>query len=61
MQPPTVREVIDRLRSEGWEHVRTSGDHRMFSKGGRLVVVSGKMGDHLARGTYSNIRRMAGW
>lgn len=61
MQPPTVREVIERLRGDGWELVRMKGDHRQFRKDGNLVTVSGKLGDHLKPGTWSSIRRSAGW
>lgn len=61
MQPPTVREVISRLTSEGWVLRRTKGDHRQFGKDGRVITVAGKMSDHLDRGTYRQIRRSAGW
>lgn len=61
MQPPTVREVIGRLEAEGWELVRTRGDHRQYRKGGRIVTVAGKLGQHLDRGTYQVIRKSAGW
>lgn len=61
MQPPTVRETVGRLKKEGWEEVRTSGDHRQYRKGGKMVTVSGRMGDHLKRGTYASIKKSAGW
>lgn len=61
MQPPTVREVIGRLKREGWEHARTEGDHRIFLKDGKMVVVAGKPSEHLDRGTYGSVKRQAGW
>lgn len=61
MQPPTVREVIGRLEAEGWELVRTKGDHRQYGKEGKRVTVAGKMSQHLDRGTYQAIRKSAGW
>lgn len=62
MQPPTVREVISRLESEGWVLLRQNGtSHRVFGCNGRMVVVAGKLGEHLPRGTYSSIKREAGW
>lgn len=61
MQPPTVREVIRRLKAEGWEPDRTRGDHRQFKKGGRLVTIAGKPSEHLDRGTWAAIKRTVGW
>lgn len=61
MQPPTVREVIARLKAEGWDEVRTRGDHRRYRKGGRRVTVAGKPSEHLDRGTYAIICKQAGW
>lgn len=61
MQPPTVREVIGRLESEGWHLARTKGDHRQFKKGGKVVTVAGKMGQHLDRGTWKGIKDSTGW
>lgn len=61
MQPPKVREVISRLQAEGWELDRVRGDHRQYRKGGRVVTVAGKPGEHLDRGTWAAIRRSVGW
>lgn len=61
MQPPKVRKVISMLESEGWRLHRTVGDHRQFVKGGRAVTVSGRMGDHLPKGTWGAIKRTVGW
>ena len=61
MQPPTVREVIGMLEREGWVQVRMTGGHRQFAKGGKLLTVPGNSGDHLKPGTWSSIKRSAGW
>lgn len=61
MQPPKVHEVIGRLKREGWEQTRMEGDHRIFQKDGKMVVVAGKSSEHLDRGTYGSIKRQAGW
>ncbi len=61
MQPPTVREVTQRLEREGWmlRHVR--GDHRVYERNGKTIPIPGNLGDHLKRGTYAAIKRQAGW
>lgn len=62
MEPPTVREVIGRLEAEGWRKLRQNGtSHRIFGKDGKIIPVAGKPSEHLRRGTYSKIKRMAGW
>lgn len=61
MQPPTVREVIRMLEDDGFEHVRTVGDHRRYVKDGCKVTVAGKPGEHLPRKTWKSIRIQAGW
>ena len=61
MEPPTVREVIDRLKREGFQELRCVGDHRHFRKDGRTVTVSGKLSSHVRKGTWSEIKRQAGW
>ncbi len=57
-----IRDVIRRLRDDGWEQVRQRGSHRQFkhrTKPG-LVTVAGKPGDELARGTLNSVLRQAG-
>lgn len=61
MQPPTVREVIKRLESEGWKELRRKGSHRQYVKDGKSITVAGKQSEHLDRGTYAGIKRGAGW
>jgi predicted RNA binding protein YcfA (HicA-like mRNA interferase family)/predicted RNase H-like HicB family nuclease len=58
-----VREVLRRLRSDGWVQVKSKGAHRQFkhqTKRGR-VTVSGKPGDTVPPGTLASIFRQAGW
>jgi predicted RNA binding protein YcfA (HicA-like mRNA interferase family) len=59
--PLKVRDVIRKLEREGWVHVRTSGDHRVFRNfDGRITVVSGNLGDDVRPGTYRAILRQTG-
>jgi predicted RNA binding protein YcfA (HicA-like mRNA interferase family) len=59
--PLKVREVIKLLERNGWRHVRTSGDHRIFENAdGRTTVVAGKLGEDIPRGTYRGILRQTG-
>lgn len=58
-----VREVLRRLRADGWVQVKSKGGHRQFkhpTKRGR-VTVSGKLSDTLPPGTLASIFRQAGW
>ena len=58
-----VREVLRRLRADGWVRVKGKGSHRQFkhpTKPGR-VTVAGKPGDTLPPKTLSSIFRQAGW
>jgi predicted RNA binding protein YcfA (HicA-like mRNA interferase family) len=61
--PPKVREVLRRLRDEGWTLVAQEGSHRQLrhpTKPGK-VTVAGKPSDDLDRGTWTSIQRQAGW
>ncbi|MDH3603529.1 MAG: type II toxin-antitoxin system HicA family toxin [Candidatus Tectomicrobia bacterium] len=56
-----VRDVLRRLRQDGWEIVRTRGSHRQLKhpvKAG-LVTVSGKPNVDIPPGTLQNIWRQA--
>jgi predicted RNA binding protein YcfA (HicA-like mRNA interferase family) len=58
-----VRDIIGKLKEDGWYHQSTRGSHRQFkhhSKPGR-VTVPGKPGDDLAVGTVASIYKQAGW
>lgn len=57
-----VKEVILLLEINGWRHVRTKGDHRIFKKIGspKNICIPGKDGKDLAEGTYRRILKDAG-
>lgn len=53
-----VKEIIKILESNGWEYLRTKGDHRVnFKKGKGIVVVPGKLSDDIPKGTEQSILR----
>jgi predicted RNA binding protein YcfA (HicA-like mRNA interferase family) len=56
----TTREVMNRLRREGWEERSGKGSHVVFTKPGHTVVVPKHRGD-IAPGTLRSICRGAGW
>lgn len=58
-----VKEVIERLESEGWVMVRQESSHRQFKKEGdpNVITVSGKLSATVPVGTLGNIKRKAGW
>jgi predicted RNA binding protein YcfA (HicA-like mRNA interferase family) len=56
-----VREVIKRLRKDGWRQVRMKGSHRQFhhpEKPG-TVTVSGKLNLDVPTGTLKSILKQA--
>ncbi len=56
-----VRDVIRKLREDGWTLVRTRGSHRVFkhrSKPGS-VTLAGHPGDEVKPGTLGSILRQA--
>ena len=57
-----VKEVILLLEINGWRHVRTNGDHRIFKKIGsqKNISIPGKDSKDLAEGTYRKILKDAG-
>jgi predicted RNA binding protein YcfA (HicA-like mRNA interferase family) len=59
----TAKEVIKRLRTEGWYEVRHAGSHKQFKhdfKTGVVTVpVHGKR--DLPKGTLGSIAKQAGW
>ncbi len=61
MQPPTVREVISRLESEGFRFERQKGSHRRYVKGSQKVTVAGNLNDNLHPKTWASIKNQAGW
>jgi predicted RNA binding protein YcfA (HicA-like mRNA interferase family) len=56
----TAREVINRLRREGWDERQGKGAHMIFKKNNRRVVVSNHRGD-VPTGTLRAICAQAGW
>lgn len=56
------RQVIKRLREDGWQHVGGKGDHEKYKHADRPghVVVPHPRKD-LPTGTLRNIYRQAGW
>jgi predicted RNA binding protein YcfA (HicA-like mRNA interferase family) len=58
-----VRDVLIRLRTEGWSLVRQKGSHRQFKHPTRpgIVTVAGQPNDDVKPGTLGNIARQAGW
>ena len=58
-----VREVLRRLKSDGWFPVKAKGGHRQFKHPtipGR-VTVAGKLGHTVPPGTLASIGKQAGW
>ncbi len=56
-----VRDVVKRLKRDGWVHVRTTGSHRHYkheTKPG-IVTVPGHPSDDLAPGTLKSIWKQA--
>ena len=58
-----VRDVLRRLRADGWTLARQRGSDRQFTHPTKpgIVTVPGSENDDLAPGTWHNIRRQAGW
>ena len=56
------KEIIKRLKSEGWKKVGGKGDHEKFKHPDKLghVVIPHPRKD-IAIGTLRNIYRQAGW
>lgn len=55
---------MKRLADDGWSVVRTKGDHRQYKhsdKPGRRVTFAGHSNDDIPPGTWSSIRKQAGW
>lgn len=55
-----VREVLKRLRKEGWLESSGKGSHKVFRKGSAMVVVPTSKKE-LPLGTYRNIAKTARW
>jgi predicted RNA binding protein YcfA (HicA-like mRNA interferase family) len=59
----TAREVIRRLRDDGWYEVRQSGGHKQFKHDDKpgLVTVPTHGSKDIPRGTLKSIYQQAGW
>lgn len=55
-----VREVIKRLRKEGWSEATGKGSHMVFRRNGVMVTVPTSKKE-LPLGTYRSIAKLAGW
>lgn len=55
-----VREVLRRLRREGWELETGKGSHMVARRDGRMVTVPTAKRE-IPIGTYRNIAKGAGW
>lgn len=55
-----TREVIKRLRKEGWSELSGKGSHRIFRKDGMTISVPTSKKE-LPLGTYRSIAKKAGW
>ncbi len=56
------REIIKRLKTEGWKKVSVDGDHHQFkhpTKKGRVTVTHPRK--DIPQGTVRSIYRQAGW
>jgi len=60
----TYREIIDRLKGDGWILDRTAGSHQQYrhpTKPGTVTVpAGGKLANHIPPGTLNSILRQAG-
>jgi predicted RNA binding protein YcfA (HicA-like mRNA interferase family) len=57
-----VRDVIRRVESDGWRHVRTTGSHRHYKHALKptIVTIPEHLGDELPKGTLKSIFKAAG-
>jgi predicted RNA binding protein YcfA (HicA-like mRNA interferase family) len=58
----TVRDVIRRLRDDGWELVRQRGFSPPVQASHKpgLVTIAGHPGDDMAPGTFNSVLKLAG-
>lgn len=61
VQPPTYREIAAMLARDGFIRVDQAGSHAKYRKGSRVVTLAGSGGKRPPKGTWSSIRRQAGW
>ena len=56
-----VREVIKRLRLDGWAFLPGKGRHVVFRKEGKPNISIPTSDKELKKGTYDDIAEKAGW
>ena len=60
--PVKVKEILKRLKADGWYEVRQKGSHRQFkhpNKSGLVTVSFHKLSDEIAPGTLNSILKQA--
>ena len=60
----TIRDVLQRLKADGWVKVGQIGSHWQFkhpAKTGKVTVAVHRMSNHVKPGTLASIKRQAGW
>lgn len=57
-----VKEIIKKIKSEGWYIVRQKGSHRQYKNNNikGLVTIAGKLSDEIDKGTLNSILKQAG-
>jgi predicted RNA binding protein YcfA (HicA-like mRNA interferase family) len=57
-----VRDLIRRIESDGWRHIRTTGSHRHFKHATKpnVVTVPGHPGDDVPVGTLKSVLKATG-
>ena len=63
MKKYKVREVLQMLKKDGWQEVRTKGDHRQYKHPEKpgTVTVRGKGSEVLSQFLLNSIWHQAGW
>lgn len=55
------KEIIGRLKKEGWEHFSTTGSHTVWRKKGMKILVVPHPRKDFPMGTFKSICKTAGW
>ncbi len=62
--PIKVRELLRKLRTDGWLEVRVKGSHHHYAhpkKPGIVTIAFDQDGDEIPNGTLNSIYKQAGW
>lgn len=59
----TAKQVVEKLKAQGWSEHRQTGSHKQFKNPDRVEVITVPMHGNrdLAPGTLADIKRKAGW